>query len=67
MREMNADQKRRFKIGILNLAGQILSEYRPTALPQNPCQPLSQRTCPYENNDAADINLGNFLQFNNEK
>lgn len=67
MREMNADQKRRFKIGVLNLAGQILSEYTPSALPQNPCQPLSQSTCPYENNDAADINLGNFLQFNNEK
>lgn len=31
-KEMNADQKRRFKIGILNLAGNILNEntYKPT-------------------------------------
>nr|CAD7411071.1 unnamed protein product [Timema poppensis] len=33
MKEMNNYQKRRFKIGILNLAGQILSEYKPTVSP----------------------------------
>jgi len=36
-KEMNADQKRRFKIGILNLAGNILNEntYKPTLEPFN--------------------------------
>ncbi|KAG8233810.1 hypothetical protein J437_LFUL008030 [Ladona fulva] len=33
MREMSNDQKRRFKIGILNLAGQILSELHASVLP----------------------------------
>lgn len=35
MKEMNSEQKRRFKIGILKMAGDILSEfsYRPTPEP----------------------------------
>lgn len=62
MNEMNSDQKRRFKIGILNLAGQILNEYTPSQnhtppLSLNP-SPIPQNSCPHGNEGAAAVNFG---------